>query len=64
MRSVWDMIHNDEDPSTSSARVAMDAHINRLLKYVGVPHRAGRPGRHHLLTAGIGENDAAVSRAG
>ena len=36
MRSVWDMIHNDEDPEAQQrARVAMDVYINRLLKYVG-----------------------------
>jgi len=36
MRSVWDMIHNDDDPEAQQrARTAMDVYINRLLKYVG-----------------------------
>ena len=63
MRSVWDMIHNDEDPEAQQrARVAMDVYINRLLKYVG-SYTAELGGLDVItFTAGIGENDAAVRR--
>ena len=63
MRSVWDMIHNDEDPKAQQrARVAMDVYINRLLKYVG-SYTAELGGLDVItFTAGIGENDAAVRR--
>ena len=63
MRSVWDMIHNDEDPEAQQrARTAMDVYINRLLKYVG-SYTAELGGLDVItFTAGIGENDAAVRR--
>ena len=63
MRSVWDMIHNDDDPEAQQrARVAMDVYINRLLKYVG-SYTAELGGLDVItFTAGIGENDAAVRR--
>ena len=61
MRSVWDMIHNDEDPEAQQrARVAMDVYINRLLKYVG-SYSAELGGLDVItFTAGIGENDSRV----
>ena len=61
MRSVWDMIHNDDDPEAQQrARTAMDVYINRLLKYVG-SYTAELGGLDVItFTAGIGENDAAV----
>jgi len=63
MRSVWDMIHNDDDPEAQQrARTAMDVYINRLLKYVG-SYTAELGGLDVItFTAGIGENDAAVRR--
>ena len=63
MRSVWDMIHNDDEPEAQQrARTAMDVYINRLLKYVG-SYTAELGGLDVItFTAGIGENDAAVRR--
>ena len=62
MRSVWDMIHNDDEPESAAARTAMDVYINRLLKYVG-SYTAELGGLDVItFTAGIGENDAAVRR--
>ena len=63
MRSVWDMIHNDEDPEAQQrARTAMDVYINRLLKYVG-SYAAELGGLDVItFTAGIGENDDDVRR--
>jgi len=63
MRSVWDMIHNNDDPEAQQrARTAMDVYINRLLKYVG-SYTAELGGLDVItFTAGIGENDAAVRR--
>lgn len=58
MRSVWDMIFNDDDKEAQHrARVAMDVYINRLLKYVG-SYTAELGGLDVItFTAGIGEND-------
>ena len=63
MRSVWDMIHNDDDPEAQQrARTAMDVYINRLLKYVG-SYAAELGGLDVItFTAGIGENDDDVRR--
>ena len=63
MRSVWKLIHNDEDHETQAkARVAMDIYINRLLKYVG-SYTAELGGLDVItFTAGIGENDWNVRR--
>lgn len=63
MRSVWAMIHNDEDPENQQrARTAMDVYINRLLKYVG-SYTAELGGLDVItFTAGIGENDSDVRR--
>ena len=63
MRSVWAMIHNDEDPETQRrARTAMDVYVNRLLKYVG-SYTAELGGLDVItFTAGIGENDSDVRR--
>lgn len=58
MRSVWEMIFNDDDKEAQhKARVAMDVYINRLLKYVG-SYTAELGGLDVItFTAGIGEND-------
>ncbi|WP_270772123.1 acetate/propionate family kinase [Pauljensenia sp. OF14-1SRA] len=58
MRSVWEMIFNDDDKEAQHrARVAMDVYINRLLKYVG-SYTAELGGLDVItFTAGIGEND-------
>lgn len=58
MRSVWEMIFNDNDKEAQHrARVAMDVYINRLLKYVG-SYTAELGGLDVItFTAGIGEND-------
>ena len=58
MRSVWEMIFNDDDKEAQhNARVAMDVYINRLLKYVG-SYTAELGGLDVItFTAGIGEND-------
>ena len=63
MRSVWAMIHNDEDPENQQrARTAMDVYVNRLLKYVG-SYTAELGGLDVItFTAGIGENDSDVRR--
>ena len=63
MRSVWAMIHNDEEPETQQrARTAMDVYVNRLLKYVG-SYTAELGGLDVItFTAGIGENDSDVRR--
>ena len=63
MRSVWEMIHNDDAPEVQQrARTAMDVYINRLLKYVG-SYTAELGGLDVItFTAGIGENDDDVRR--
>ena len=63
MRSVWEMIHNDDAPEVQQrARTAMDVYINRLLKYVG-SYTAELGGLDVItFTAGIGENDSDVRR--
>ena len=63
MRSVWEMIHNDDAPEVQQrARTAMDVYINRLLKYVG-SYTAELGGLDVItFTAGIGENDHDVRR--
>ena len=63
MRSVWAMIHNDEDPENQQrARTAMDVYVNRPLKYVG-SYTAELGGLDVItFTAGIGENDSDVRR--
>ena len=63
MRSVWEMIHNDDAPEVQQrARTAMDVYINRLLKYVG-SYAAELGGLDVItFTAGIGENDDDVRR--
>ena len=63
MRSVWAMIHNDEDPENQQrARTAMDVYVNRLLKYMG-SYTAELGGLDVItFTAGIGENDSDVRR--
>ena len=63
MRSVWEMIRNDDEPEAQQrARTAMDVYINRLLKYVG-SYTAELGGLDVItFTAGIGENDSDVRR--
>ena len=63
MRSVWEMINNDDAPEVQQrARTAMDVYINRLLKYVG-SYTAELGGLDVItFTAGIGENDDDVRR--
>ena len=63
MRSVWEMIRNDDEPEAQQrARTAMDVYINRLLKYVG-SYAAELGGLDVItFTAGIGENDSDVRR--
>ena len=64
MRSVWEMIFNDDDKEAQHrARVAMDVYINRLLKYVG-SYTAELGGLDVItFTAGIGENDWSIRKA-